>query len=72
MIVSYIYNKIEIIDYYISIIDSKNQKYIVPHTRESLVRMRDMLDKYRIAAITRKKPDVKYGINIQYPTGYEG
>lgn len=72
MIVSYIYNKIEIIDYYISIIDSKNQKYIVPHTRESLVRMRDMLDKYRIAAINRKIPDVKYGINIQYPTGYEG
>jgi len=34
--------------------------------------MRDMLDKYRIAAINRKIPDVKYGINIQYPTGYEG
>ena len=72
MIVSYIYNKLEIIDYYISIIDSKNPKYIVPHTRESLVRMREALDNFRIAAINKKIPDVKYGINIQFPTGYEG
>lgn len=72
MIVSYIHSKIDMIDYYISLIDSHNPKYSIPHTRESLVRMRQLLEDYRIAAINRKLPDVNYGISIQWPTGYEG
>ena len=72
MIVSYIYNKIDVIDYYIALIDSRNPKYVIPHSKESLIQMRNTLDKYRIDAINKKIPDVSYGINIQYPTGYEG
>lgn len=72
MIVSYIHNKIDIVDYYIALIDSKNPQYVVPHTRESLVQMKELLEKYRMAAINRKLPDVNYGISIQWPTGYEG
>jgi hypothetical protein len=72
MIVSYIYNKLDIIDYYIALIDSKSPKYSIPHSKESLIQMRNTLDKYRIDAINRKIPEVSYGINIQYPTGYEG
>lgn len=72
MIVSYIYSKLDIIDYYIALLDSKNPKYIVPHSRESLVQMRNTLDAYRRQAIERKLPDIQYGINIQFPKGYEG
>ena len=72
MIVSYIYNKLDIIDYYIALIDSRNAKYSIPHSRESLVAMRERLDQYRKDAINRKLPEVEYGIKIQYPSGYEG
>lgn len=72
MIVSYIYNKIDTIDYYIALIDSKNPKYVIPHSKESLIQMRERLDKYRIAAINKKLPEINYGITIQYPSGYEG
>ena len=72
MIVSYIYSKLDAIDYYLSIIDSKNPRYVIPHSRESLVSMRNALEKYKNDAITRKLPEINYGITIQYPIGYEG
>lgn len=72
MIVSYIYNKLDIIDYYIAIIESKNPKYIVPHSKESLLQMRERLNKYRLDAINKKLPSIQYGVNIMYPTGFEG
>lgn len=72
MIISYIYNKLDIIDYYIALIDSKNPKYVIPHSRESLMQMRDRLEKYKQDAIDRKLPEIRYGIQIQYPEGYEG
>lgn len=72
MIVSYIYNKLDIIDYYIGLIDSKNPKYLIPHTREDLIRMKETLNKYRIAVLNKALPTVNYGINIAYPEGYEG
>ena len=65
-------NKIDTIDYYLALIDSKNPKYVIPHSRESLVNMRNILEKYKNDAINRKLPEVNYGISIQYPTGYEG
>lgn len=72
MIVSYIYNKLDIIDYYIALIDSRNAKYSIPHSRESLVAMREQLDEYRKQAIAKRPPEVEYGIKIQFPSGYEG
>lgn len=72
MIVSYIYNKIDIIDYYISLIDSKSPRYIVPHSKESLLSMREKLNQYRLAAMNKKLIPVQYGLVIQYPEGYEG
>ena len=72
MVVSYIYSKLDVIDYYIALIDSNNPKYSIPHTRESLVKMRNTLNNYRLAAINKKLPEVTYGINYPYPAGYEG
>ena len=63
---------LDIIDYYIALIDSKNPKYVIPHSRESLMQMRDRLEKYKQDAIDRKLPEIRYGIQIQYPEGYEG
>ena len=34
--------------------------------------MRNTLNNYRLAAINKKLPEVKYGINYPYPAGYEG
>lgn len=72
MIVTYIYNKLDIIDYYLSILDSGSKKYQVPHTREQLIAMRQTLEKYRLDALNRKLPTIDYGVNIQFPAGYEG
>ena len=72
MIITYIYNKLDIIDYYLSILDSGSKKYQVPHTREQLVAMRQTLEKYRLDALNRKLPTIDYGVNIQFPAGYEG
>lgn len=72
MIISYIYSKLDLIDYYIELIDNKNPRYSIPHSRESLVKMRETLDKYRRDAIARKLPEINYGVNIVYPVGYEG
>lgn len=72
MIISYIYNKMDIIDYYIGLLDCKTKKYLIPHSRESLINMKKQLEEYRVAALRHKLPRVEYGINIQYPIGYEG
>ena len=72
MLISYIYSKMETIDYYISLIDSKNPRYVIPHSRETLVQMKERLEKYRTMVLNRRLPDISYGINIQYPEGYEG
>ncbi len=72
LIISLIYNKIDTIDYYLQILDSGNPKYIIPHSRESLLRMRDTLMKYRELTINRKLPEIRYDVRIQYPEGYEG
>jgi hypothetical protein len=72
MIVSYIYSKLDTIDYYLALLDSKNPRYSIPHSRESLIQMRTRLEKYKDDAINRKLPEISYGITIQYPTGYEG
>ena len=72
MIVSYIYNKLDTINYYIELIDSKNAKYSIPHSRESLIKMRDRLEYYKRMAIMKKIPTIEYNINLTYPKGYEG
>ena len=72
MLISYIYSKIEIVDYYLSIISSNNRKYSVPHSKESLLQIRERLARYRDIVISQKIPEINYGISIQWPTGYEG
>lgn len=73
MLVSYIYSKLDIIDYYISVIDSGSTKYIVPHSKQSLLDMKSQLLRIKDSVISYPIPEVKYGLYIgDYPAGYEG
>ena len=72
LVLSLIYNKLDTVNYYINILDSKNNRYIVPHSRESLINMKNLLNKYREMVLSRPLPEIKYGLTIQYPEGYEG
>lgn len=72
MIISYIYSKIDIIDYYLSIIESKDKSYIVPHNKEFLISLKKRLIEYKDIAMKKSLPQINYDININYPSGYEG
>ena len=72
MLVSYIYSKLDIIDYYLSIINNNVPKYIVPHSKQSLLDMRERLTAIKDEVVAYKIPEIKYGLFIDYPKGYEG
>ena len=73
MLVSYIYSKLDLIDYYISIIDNNIPKYIVPHSKQSLIEMKQQLLRIKDEIIAYQIPEVKYGVYLgDYPAGYEG
>lgn len=72
MIISYIYYKLDMIQYYINVLESKDKRYVVPHSMESLVAMKQRLLQYRDTVINMKLPEVTYGLSIQFPAGYEG
>lgn len=73
MLVSYIYSKIDLIDYYISVIDSGTGKFIVPHSKNALLDMKTMLLKAKDEIIAYPIPEIKYGVYLNnYPIGYEG
>ena len=73
IISSYAYHKLETIDWYIQLLDEGSKKYIVPHTREQLVSLRDQLSAVikKIMDIPPPKTD-RAIISITYPKGYEG
>ena len=45
MLASYTCAKLELVDFYITCIDTKDERYIVPHTREYLVQMQNDLNR---------------------------
>ena len=71
MIVSYAYNKLEMIDWYIELLTVGSKKYIVPQSKEHLLSIKNEL----LAAI-KKIMDVPIPkadrpiIDIKYPPGY--
>jgi hypothetical protein len=75
--VSYGHTKLEMIDWYIALLDSGSKKYVVPQTREQLLAVKEKIED----AID----EVLYGDNIEripigppssggidYPEGYDG
>ena len=73
MIVSYAYGKLEIVEWYIELLEVGTKNYIVPHSREYLESVRTQLLAAikTIMAVKIKGPDDPI-ISIKYPTGYEG
>ena len=74
MLVSYTNNKIDIVDYYISIAEDPalSTKYIVPHNLSQLRLIKQRLERLRIALLSYKVPMRQRGVLVQWPSGYEG
>jgi Ca2+-binding EF-hand superfamily protein len=74
MLISYLHSKLDTIDYYLSILNNPNmaKKYSVPHSKEQLLNMRELLEVYRMKILKYKIPDRKKGLLVQWAPGYEG
>lgn len=74
MITSYCLGKIETVEWYIKLLDTNNEKYVVPHDRLYLERMRTQLYQCyeKVMAVKIIPPGQKPILDIQYPKGYEG
>jgi hypothetical protein len=73
MIVSYAYGKLEIIEWYIELLITGTERYIVPHSKDYLESLRTQI----LACIKKimDKPLPKLDrplIQVGYPKGYEG
>lgn len=74
MIISYIHSKLDMVNYYISIMQNNKlrRKYNVPHTLDQLFSMKKRLENLREIALKFRLPEKYKGILVAYPTGYEG
>ena len=74
LLVSYLHSKLDICQYYLDILDNPKyaKKYAVPHTREYLVNYRTKLLQLRTEILKYPIEEKRYGLTIQYPSGYEG
>lgn len=74
LLVSYIYSKLDIVNYYLSILENPKylEKYDVPHSREELLFYQKRLNELRDEVLNKPIEPVRYGLTIMYPTGYEG
>lgn len=74
LLVSYIHSKIDIVNYYLSILDNPkySEKYEVPHSRDELLFYLKRLNELREEVLAKPIEPVRYGLTIMYPAGYEG
>lgn len=75
MLVSYARSKIDICDFYLSILNNpiKSKKYDIPHSREELLSIKDRLEKMVTDIIAYRIPNRLTGnILVAWPEGYDG
>lgn len=74
IIVAYIHHKMDLVDYYIAILDNPNleKKYNIPHTLPQLAKIKNTLEEYRLKAMKQPLPDKTKGLLVSWPDGYEG
>ena len=74
MISSYCLSKLELVNWYLELLEVKSEKYIVPHSKAHLEMVRDQLMACHkaIMAVKVSKPRKRPLIDIKYPKGYEG
>lgn len=74
MISSYCLNKLDVVNWYIELIESGSEKYIVSQSKTHLEMIRDQLISCHKKIINTKINNSKDRpiIDIKYPKGYEG
>lgn len=74
MISSYCLHKLDIVNWYLKLLEVGSKKYIVPHSKAHLEMVRDQLmDCHKmILRVKMKNPSNNPLVDIKYPNGYEG
>jgi len=74
MIVSYIHSKLDLVEYYISIMENPklSRKYSIPHSLTQLYDLKKRLLLLRKMALEFKIPERNKNILVAWPIGYEG
>jgi hypothetical protein len=74
MISSYCINKLELVEWYIALLEAGSKKYIVPQSKAQLENIRSQLLACHkdIMAVKITNPSNRPIIDIKYPKGYEG
>ena len=74
MISSYCLGKLELVNWYLELLEVGSKKYIVPQSKEHLERVRDQLIACHKAIMSVKitPPGERPLIRVEYPEGYEG
>lgn len=75
MLSGYTCSKLELVDFYLNVIDTNDERYIVPHTRQYLVQLQNDLNRL-LTQILRIKPinksDRVWQVNVNYPENWRG
>lgn len=74
MISSYCLSKLELVNWYIELLEVGSEKYIVPQSKAQLEMIRDQLMACHkdIMRVKITNPNDRPIIDIKYPKGYEG
>ena len=74
MISSYCLGKLELVNWYLELLEVGSKKYIVPQSKAHLETVRDQLMEChkQIMSAKIKNPNDRPVIEIKYPEGYEG
>lgn len=74
MISSYCLSKLELVNWYIELLEAGSNKYIVPQSKEHLQMVRAQLMEChkQIMNVKIKNPADRPIVDIKYPRGYEG
>lgn len=74
MISSYCLSKLDVVNWYLELLEVGSEKYIVPHSKQHLEMVRDQLKACHkdIMAVKITNPKDRPIIDIKYPKGYDG
>lgn len=74
MISSYCLHKLEVVNWYLELLEVGSKKYIVPQSKAHLEMVRDQLMACHkmIMSVKIKNPNDRPLLDIKYPKGYEG
>ena len=74
MISSYCLGKLELVNWYIELLEVGSKKYVVPQSKAYLETVRDQLMEChrQIMSVKIAKPGDRPILDIKYPKGYEG